>query len=221
MTHGDDNGIRIPPLLAPIEIVVVPIYKTDEERSQVLEAAKKVIASLHEWERRRPGALRVHLDARDGVKPGAKYYEWELKGVPIRLELGPKDIAKNQVVLVRRDTREKKPASLNTLGEDVAELLIRIQEDMLIVARDRREANSIRERISYDKFRQIMEGEGGGAFVYAGWCGSPECEKAVKDETKATIRVLPDEEFRSADPPTHCLKCGAAASAEALWAKAY
>jgi prolyl-tRNA synthetase len=219
MTHGDDNGLRVPPLLAPIEMVVVPIYKTDEERAQVIEAAKRIMGSLREWERRRPGALRVHLDDRDGVKPGAKYYEWELKGVPLRLELGPRDLAKNQGVLVRRDTRAKKPTSLDTLGEDVAELLLRIQEDMLIAARERREANSIREPITYDRFRQIMEGEG--AFVYNGWCGDAACEAGIKEETKATIRVLPDEEFRSADAPTKCLKCGKDATAEALWAKAY
>ena len=219
MTHGDDNGLRIPPLLAPIEVVVVPIYKTDEERSQVIQAAKRIITGLREWERRKPGLLRVHLDDRDGVKPGAKYYEWELKGVPLRLELGPRDLAKNAGVLVRRDTREKKPVSLDTLGEDVAEALIRIQEDMLIAARERREANSIRERISYDRFREVMDGNG--AFVYAGWCGNGACEAAIKEETKATIRVLPDEEFRSAEAPTHCLKCGKEATAEALWAKAY
>ena len=219
MTHGDDNGLRIPPLLAPIEMVVVPIYKSDEERSQVVDAAKRILAKLREWERRRPGMLRVHLDDREGVKPGAKYYEWELRGVPLRMELGPRDLAKNSCVLVRRDTREKRPTSLDTLGEDVAELLIRVQEDMLIAARERREANSIRERISYDKFREIMDGDG--AFVYAGWCGGAECEGAIKEETKATIRVLPDEEFRSAEPPKTCLKCGKEASAEALWAKAY
>jgi prolyl-tRNA synthetase len=219
MTHGDDNGMKTPPLLAPIEIVVVPIYKTDEERSQVVEAARKVQKRMHEWERRRPGQLRVHVDDRDGVKPGAKYYEWEMKGIPIRLELGPRDLAKNSCVLVRRDTRQKQPASLDTIGEDVSEMLIRIQEDMLIAARERREAHSVRERITYDKFREIMDGEG--AFVYAGWCGSTDCEAAIKEETKATIRVLPDEEFRSAEAPKHCLKCGRDATAEALWAKAY
>jgi prolyl-tRNA synthetase len=143
----------------------------------------------------------------------------ELRGIPLRLEIGPRDLAKNQGVLVRRDTREKRPSSLDTLGEDVAELLIRMQEDMLVAARERRETNSIRERITYDRFRQIMEGDG--AFVYAGWCGDPACESAIKEETKATIRVLPDEEFRSAEAPTHCLKCGVAAKAEALWARAY
>jgi prolyl-tRNA synthetase len=219
MTHGDDNGLRVPPLLAPIEVVVVPIYKTDEERAQVVEAARRIITGLREWERRKPALLRVHLDDRDGVKPGAKYYEWEMRGVPLRLELGPRDLARNSCVLVRRDTREKRPSSLDTLGEDVAELLIRIQEDMLIAARERREANSIRERVSYDTFRQLMDGDG--AFVYAGWCGDPACEAAIKDETKATIRVLPDEEFRSAEAPPQCLKCGKEARAEALWAKAY
>jgi prolyl-tRNA synthetase len=219
MTHGDDNGVRIPPLLAPIELVIVPIYRSDDERSQVLEAAKRITTSLLDWERRSPGMLRVHVDDREGVKPGAKYYEWELKGIPLRMELGPRDIAKNQCVLVRRDTREKRPASLNTIGEDVSELLIRIQEDMLITARERREANSVREAISYDRFREIMEGDG--KFVYAGWCGGAACESDIKDETKATIRVLPDEEFRSAEAPRHCLKCGKAATAEALWAKAY
>jgi prolyl-tRNA synthetase len=219
MTHGDDNGVRIPPLLAPTELVIVPIYKTDEEKAQVMESARRIVGSLAEWERRRPGRLRVKLDDREGVKPGAKYYEHELKGIPLRLEIGPRDLAKNQGVLVRRDNREKKPVDLGTLGEDVAELLIRVQEDMLIAARDRREANSIRERISYDRFREIMEGEG--AFVYAGWCGNPACEAAIKEETKATIRCLPDEEFRSAEAPTHCLKCGSASKHEALWAQAY
>jgi prolyl-tRNA synthetase len=219
MAHGDDNGLRTPPLLAPIEIVIVPIYKTDEERGQMLEAANRIVQDLTEWERRDPGRLRVHLDARDGMKPGAKYYEWELRGVPLRLEIGPRDVAKNQAVLVRRDTREKRPVSLDTLGEDVAELLMKIQEDMLITARERREQNSVRGTITYDRFKELMDGPG--AFVYAGWCGGAECETQIKDETKATIRVLPDEEFRSAEAPAVCLKCGRPSAAEAVWAKAY
>src|SRR5437773_465614 len=214
MTHGDDNGIRTPPLLAPIEIVIIPIYRSDDERERVLEAANRIIRTLTDWERRDPGRLRVHLDARDGIKPGAKYYEWELRGVPLRMEIGPRDLEKNQATLVRRDTRAKRPVSLDTLGEDCAELLMKIQEDMLIVARERREHNSIRGKISYDRFKEVMDGPGG--FVYAGWCGSAECEAQIKEETKATIRVLPDEEFRSAEPPTVCLKCGQPASAEAV-----
>src|SRR5438067_5269614 len=148
MTHGDDNGMRVPPLLAPTEIVIVPIYRSDDERAKVLEAADRIVGNLREWERRDPGRLRIHIDRRDGMKPGAKYYEWELRGVPLRLEIGPRDLAKNQAVLVRRDTREKRPVSLDTLGEDVAELLMKIQEDMLITARERREQNSVRGKIS-------------------------------------------------------------------------
>lgn len=219
MTHGDDTGLRVPPLLAPIELVIVPIYRTDDERTLVLEAAERVRTSLGEWDRRAPARLRIHVDARDGMKPGAKYYEWELRGIPLRLEIGPRDLASNQGVLVRRDTREKRPVSLDTLGEEVSETLSRMQRDMLAAALERREANSVRERISYDRFRQLMEGEGG--FVYAGWCGDPACEAQIKEETKATIRCLPDDEFRSATKPTECLKCGRTATGEALWAKAY
>src|SRR5688572_33489239 len=152
MTHGDDTGLRVPPLLAPTEVVIVPIWRSDEERGRVFEAAHRIKQSLGDWERRDPNRLRVHVDAREGIKPGAKYFEWELRGVPVRLELGPRDLDKSQAVVVRRDTREKRPVSLDTLGEDISELLERIQGDMLSSARDRREANSIRGQITYDRF---------------------------------------------------------------------
>ncbi len=219
MTHGDDKGMRVPPLLAPTEIVIVPIWRTDEDKARVLDAARTLQRSLHEWERREPNRLRVHLDARDNMKPGAKYYEWELRGVPLRLELGPRDVDANQCVLVRRDTGAKETVSLDTVGEDAEVLLEKMQDEMLIAARDRREANSMRGEISWARFKDVMDGEG--AFVYAGWCGSEECERLIKEETKATIRVLPDEEFRSSEPAKHCLKCGHPSTVEALWAKAY
>jgi len=219
MTHGDDNGLRIPPLLAPVEVVIVPIYRKDDERARVLEAADRVARQLSDWERREPNRLRVRVDAREGIKPGAKYYEWEMRGVPVRVELGPRDIESNQAVLVRRDTRQKSPVSLDVIGEEIEDLLERIQVDMLAAARDRMDANTVRGDIGYDRFRELMDGEGG--FVYAGWCGSAECEARIKEETKATIRVLPDEEFRSAEAPSRCLKCGRPAVAEALWARAY
>ena len=219
MTHGDDNGVRIPPLLAPTELVIVPIWKSDEERGRVLEAARRIFENLGDWERRNPNRLRVHLDARENMKPGAKYYDWEMRGVPLRMELGPRDLDKNQCVLVRRDVRAKQTASLDSVGEDVETLLETIQDDMLSTARDRREKNSHRGAINYDEFRQLMDGQGG--FVYAGWCGDAACEATVKEDTKATIRVLPDEEFRSADPPPVCVRCHRPSTAEALWAKAY
>jgi prolyl-tRNA synthetase len=219
MTHGDDFGLKVPPLLAPVEIVIVPIWKSDDEKSRVLEAARNVTASLNGWERRKTGKLRVHLDDREGMKPGAKYYEWEMRGVPVRLEFGPRDLDANQCVLVRRDNRVKRTVTLDSIGEDIADLLHLIQNDMLVAAFERREANSHRKKIDYDKFRQIMEGDGG--FVYAGFCGSEECETQIKEDTKATIRVIPDEEFRSAEAPTTCLKCGQPSKMEAVWAKAY
>jgi len=219
MTHGDDNGLRVPPLLAPIEIVIVPIWRSEEDKGRVKAAAHVVKESLLAWERRIPGRLRVHVDDREGIKPGAKYFEWELRGIPLRIELGPRDLDQNQAIMVRRDTGVKRAVSLTSVGEDAADLLHLIQETMLIDARERREQNSIRGGITYDRFLEVMAGPG--AFVYAGWCGDAKCEAAIKEETKATIRVLPDEEFRSAEPPKTCLKCGRTSTAEALWAKAY
>ena len=220
MTHSDDNGLRVPPKLAPIEIVIVPIWKSDEERARIGEAALALKAELTAWTGR--GAtdrLRVHVDLREGLKPGAKYYEWELRGIPLRFELGPKDLEKQAVFAARRDTREKQSMPMAGLPEAAAALLERIQNDMFAAALARREANSVRERISYERFKEIMDGAG--AFVYAGWCGGDACEAKVKDETKATIRCMPDAQYRSAEAPTTCLCCGKPATSEALWAKAY
>ncbi len=215
MTHGDDVGLRTPPLVAPIELAIVPIYRTDEQRSRVLDAAMRIRDTLAEGAR----PIRSHVDTRENMTPGAKYFDWELRGVPARLELGPRDLDQQQGVLVRRDNRAKQPVPLDQLPRAASDLLATIQRDMFTAARERREANSIRGPISYERFREVMDGEG--AFVYAGWCGSAACEAAIKEETKATIRVLPDPEFRSPEPPRTCLKCGKPATAEALWAKAY
>jgi prolyl-tRNA synthetase len=220
MTHSDDNGLVVPPLLAPIELVIVPIWRTDEERSTVYEAANRIKGLLGAWDRREPARLRVHLDDREGMKPGAKYYHWETRGIPLRLEIGPRDVAANQGVLVRRDTRVKRTVSLDTLGEDVAEVLRDMQRDLLVAARERLDARSRRTIRSYDEFRQFMESDEGG-FVYAGWNGDPAVEARVKEETKATIRCIPDAEFRSAEPPTRCLVTGEPAKHEVVWAKAY
>jgi prolyl-tRNA synthetase len=220
MTHGDDNGLRVPPRLAPIEIVIVPIWKSDEERERLCAAAFALKDELTAWTGR--GAtdrLRVHVDARDGMRSGAKYYEWELRGVPLRFELGPKDLEKKAVFAARRDTREKQSLPMEGLPAAAAALLERIQNDMLAAAIARREANSVRGSITYAQFKELMDGPGG--FVYAGWCGEKACEAKVKEETKATIRCLPDEEFRSPQAPASCLCCGAPSKAEAVWARAY
>ncbi|MGH7711228.1 MAG: proline--tRNA ligase, partial [Gemmatimonadaceae bacterium] len=219
MTHGDDTGLRTPPKLAPIEVVVVPIWKSDDERGRLLDAAYRVRDDLKAWNGRGDDRIRVQVDAREGIKPGAKYYEWELRGVPLRLELGPRDLSAGTCVAVRRDTRAKEPISLTQAPDGVARTLATMQGDMLKAAVERREANSVRGPITYHKFREIMEGTG--AFVYAGWCGDPDVEAKVKEETKATIRVIPDPEFRSPEPPTTCLYTGKPAKHEVVWARAY
>ncbi len=220
MTHSDDNGLVTPPRLAPIEVIIVPVYKTDEERTRIVEAAHKVKDALTAWTGR--GAsdkLRVKVDDRDGVKPGAKYYEWELRGVPLRLEIGPKDLEKQSVFSARRDTRAKAALPMAGLPETVSALLETIQNDLLAAAKARREANSHRAVKSYDEFKQIIEGPGG--FVYAGWNGDPAVEAKVKEETKATIRCIPDAEFRTPGGQATCLVTGEPAKHEVVWAKAY
>ena len=220
MTHGDDNGLVTPPRLAPIEVVIVPIWKSDDERARLTEAAMALKAELTDYNGR--GAhdrLRVHVDAREGLKPGAKYYEWELQGVPLRLELGPKDLEKGSVFSARRDTRAKAAIPREGVAASVVALLETIQNDLLAAAKARRDANTHRNVTSYEEFKQIMEGPGG--FVYAGWNGDPAVEARVKEETKATIRVSPDAEFRSAEAPTKCIVTGEPAKYEVVWAKAY
>lgn len=216
MTHGDDRGLVVPPRLAPIQVVVVPIFRKDEERDVVLAKAREVV------ERLKP--IRAHLDDRDKMSPGAKFYEWELKGVPVRVEVGPKDVAKGQLVLAARVLAEGEERKHFLPEREAIETLpARLEAlQMLLLqrAQARREANSHRNVDDYDAFRAIMEEKGG--FVYAGWCGSAACEARVKEETKATIRVLPFPEFRSSSAPRACLVCGTEGSVEeALWAKAY
>ncbi len=219
MTHGDDNGLQIPPRLAPIEVVIVPIWKTDEERALVFEMAHRVKAEISGRERGLEGRVTAHVDDRVGIKPGAKYFHWELKGIPIRMEIGPRDVAANQCVLVRRDVKGKVPVSLDGVLATIHAMLDTMQGDMFAAAVARREANSHRGEITYDRFKEIMAGPGG--FVYAGWNGDPAVEAQVKEETKATIRCIPDPEFRSAVAPARCMVTGEPAKHEVIWAKAY
>jgi prolyl-tRNA synthetase len=214
MTHGDDKGLVMPPRVAPIQVVIVPIYRKDDERELVMAKAREIVAALD--------GVRTHVDDREKLTPGAKFFEWELKGVPFRIEIGPKDIAKGQVVLARRIPEGEERKQFLPEAEVLGSLRQRLddyQAFLLERARQRREENSHRGVESYDAFREIMDGAGG--FVYAGWCGAAACEERVKDETRATIRCLPFEEFRSDPAPAKCLVCGADATTEAVWAKAY
>ncbi len=212
MTHGDDSGLVCPPRLAQYQVVVVPIYKNDEERATVLEASDQVRRALH------AAGVRVHVDAREGLKPGAKYYEWEGRGVPLRLEIGPRDVASQTVMLARRTGGKKESLPMDGLGERINVEMERMQQDLLEIAKRRRDAATIRD-VTKARFLEFMEGAGG--FAYGGFCGSTTCEAEIKEQTKATIRVLPDEEFRSPETPTTCMWCGRPSVAEAVWAKAY
>ena len=211
MTHSDDNGLIAPPKVAPVQVAIVPIWKTDDERSQVSGVGSQVKADLEK------AGLRVELDLRDTMKPGAKYFEWEGRGVPVRLEIGPRDLASGQAVLARR-TGGKAPVSLQGIITSVTKALDEIQASLLAAALERREKNSIRGATKA-QFLEFIKGTGG--FAYGGFCGSPSCEAEIKDQTNATIRVLPDPEFRSKEAPKTCMWCGAPSIAEAVWAQAY
>jgi prolyl-tRNA synthetase len=211
MTHSDDNGLVCPPKLAPVQVVIVPIWKSDEERVQVLGVGDKVRAELT------LAGFRVELDARDSLKPGAKYFEWEAKGVPLRLEIGPRDVAAGQVMTARRGGT-KAPLKLDGLTRTVATALDEIQAWLFNAARERREAHSVRG-VTKQRFLEFMKGVGG--FAYGGFCGSAACEAEIKQQTAATVRVLPDPEFRSPEAPKTCMWCGKPSVAEAVWAQAY
>ena len=208
MTHGDDSGLVLPPRVAPHQVVIVPITRGNW-RETVLPHAQTVQAELT------AAGVRVMLDDRDAYTPGWKFAEWELRGVPLRLEIGPKDIEKSQVMLARRDTREKFAAPRDQLAARVPETLSQIQSSLFERARRFREERTTRTS-SYEEFIRIMQGRPG--FVIAPWCGRRQCEDDIKSETQATIRNLPLD-----GSPTSgtCLKCGAPAQEEACFAKAY
>ncbi|NIM50322.1 MAG: proline--tRNA ligase [Gemmatimonadales bacterium] len=211
MTHGDDVGLVCPPKLAPEQVVIVPIWKSGDEKDAVLRVARQVTAELQAAE------LRTTLDGRDSVKPGAKYYEWESRGVPVRLEIGPRDAEKQQAVLARR-TGGKAPVPLAGITDVTSRALIEIQAGLLEAARVYREQNSVRG-VTKDQLIELMDGPGG--FAYGGFCGDVACEEAIKQRTKATIRALPDPEFQSDPAPTTCVWCGDKSVTEAVWARAY
>jgi prolyl-tRNA synthetase len=213
MTHGDDTGLVCPPRLAQYQAVIVPIYKTDAERVMALEVAQRIKADLQK------AGFRIHVDARDGLKPGAKYYEWEARGVPLRLEIGPRDVGNGVATMARRTGGPKEPLPFADIVARFGQEVDRMQQGLLDAAIARRETNSLRAPKSKQEFIDFLAADGG--FVYAGWCGDPAVEEEIKQQTKATIRVLPDAEFRTPEAPTTCIWTGRPATTEAVWAKAY
>jgi prolyl-tRNA synthetase len=209
MTHGDDGGLILPPRIAPHQVVIVPILRGNWKET-VLPKAREIRDALV------AGGVRVHIDDRDSQTPGWKFNEWELRGVPLRLEIGPKDIEKSQVVLARRDTREKSFVPMDGLPGRVDEMLAAIQQALYDRAVEFRTEHTS-ATASYEEFREIMDGRPG--FVVSPWCGSAECEAQIKTETQATIRNIPFG--GESHEGQNCVRCGASAAATAWFAKSY
>ena len=211
MVHGDDQGLILPPRLAPHQIVIVPIYKTDEERGIVMENAQRLKRELAD------AGIRVKMDEREGMSPGFKFNDWEMRGVPLRLELGPKDVAKGSVVLARRDRPGKEGKTFvpqQGIAAAVAGMLEEIQKSLYERALEFRKSNTA-EPADYGEFKKAVEK----GFAFSWWCGSGECEEKIKEETKATMRCIPMDQ--PAGGGGKCVYCGKAAGEKAIFARAY
>jgi prolyl-tRNA synthetase len=210
MVHGDDQGLILPPRLAPYQVVIVPIFKSDDEKAQVMQVASKVKSELLS------SGFRVILDEREGTSPGFKFNDWEMRGVPLRVEIGPKDVQKNTVVLARRDKPGKEGKSFVPqagLSDAVRQTLDLIQKALYDRALKFRETNTSNPK-DYKEFQSAVEK----GFAYSFWCGSAECEKSIKDATKATLRCIPIDQSKEAG---QCIYCGKPANERAYFAKAY
>ena len=208
MIHGDDSGLILPPRVAPHQVVIIPIPRGNWQET-VLPRARDISDMLT------ASGVRVRLDDRDTYTPGWKYAEWEMRGVPLRLEIGPKDIEKSQVMLVRRDTREKLPTPVEGLRARVKELLATIQADLLDRAQAFRDDHTTRTS-SREEFDQLFQERPG--FVIAPWCGGTECEAAIKTATQATIRHI---ELAPPPPSGNCIECGRPGQTDVYFAKSY
>ena len=207
MAHSDDDGLVLPPKLAPIQVVIVPIYFKDEQLDQIEEVVNPIVKELKSM------GISVKFDTRDTHKPGWKFAEYELKGVPVRLAIGPKDLEKGTVEVARRDTKEKSFQPIDGIASHVSELLQEIQENIFNKARSFREENT-KTADTYEEFKQLVEHW----FVYAHWDGTAETEDKIKEETKATIRCIPLDQQ---EEDGTCIFTGKPSKGRVLFAKAY
>lgn len=208
MTHSDDNGLVLPPKLAPIQVVIVPIYRNEEQYQAICDKGHEIKQLLEK------AGIRVKLDDRDTQKPGFKFNEWEFKGVPVRLAIGPRDLEYGTVEVARRDTFEKEVLQMQDIDQKVTHLLSQIQQNLFQKALDFRNSNTFKAD-SWDEFKTKIE-EGG--FIEAHWDGSPETEQAIKEETKATIRLIPlDGQMEEG----HCVYSGKPSKQRVVFARAY
>jgi len=209
MAHSDDDGLVLPPKLAPIHVVIVPIYKTEEEQARIAEKAEGISAAL------RQQGLAVKFDNRDTHKPGFKFAEWELKGVPVRIAMGPRDLDNGTVEIARRDTREKQTVKADEVTRLVPALLDEIQKNIYERALKFRDEHTTQVE-SFEEFKKVLDGKGG--FVSAHWDGTVETEQAIKEETKATIRCIP---LDAPEEAGQCVYSGKPSTKRVLFARAY
>jgi prolyl-tRNA synthetase len=211
MVHGDDQGLILPPKLAPTQVIVIPIWRDEAGKQLVMEAVARLKSALT------AAQVTLKVDDREEYTAGWKFNEWEMRGVPLRLEIGPRDVAQNQVVLVRRDTGEKTTAPQESLVQTVSDLLADIQANLFRRALKFRQDNTL-DLDDYAGFKFLFEGEAAGGFVRAWWCGAAACEAQIKEDTKATIRCIP---FDQPGGTGKCIYCGSEAKEKAVFAKAY
>ena len=209
MTHSDDNGLVLPPKLAPNQVVIVPIYRSEEQFNLVSDVANQVMKEL------RAEGIRVKFDHRDTHKPGWKFNEYELKGVPVRLAIGPRDVENGTLELARRDTLTKETISRNEVVATVVQLMDEIQSNLYNKAANFRTENTTEVK-SYDEFKEVLNSKGG--FILAHWDGTSETEEKIKNETKATIRCIP---LDTKEEPGSCMITGKPSNKKVLFAKAY
>ena len=208
MTHGDDKGLQLPPKIAPYQVVLVPIFRDDDDKKNIQDYLKETLTEMQKQ------GIRVHEDWRKG-SPGFKFNEWEMKGVPLRLEVGPKDIKEENVVIVRRDNSDKKFVNKESIIDTIISLLDDVQKNMFNKAKSFQTENTFTVS-SYDEFKDILSNKGG--FIKCGWDGTSKTEAAIKNETKATIRVIPMDENPKG---LNCIYSGKPAKHEVIFAKAY
>ena len=211
MTHSDDDGLIIPPRIAPVQVVIIPIFTNDSERAETKAFAESIAERLHS----RLDRLKVVIDHRDDLRPAEKFFHWLQQGIPVRIEVGPRDVAKQCGMVARRDVREKESVELESITAHVCDLLEKIQENLFQRALEFREQNTRRAK-NYEEFCEIMKKEGG--FVMAHWNGSPEVEAKIKGDTKATIRCIP---LDSEPVPGKCMVTGEPSEREVVFAVAY
>jgi prolyl-tRNA synthetase len=208
MVHGDNKGLVLPPKVSPIKVVIFPIYYSEADAKKVIEKANEIETMLLDKK------IRVHVDRRSELTPGFKFHDWELKGIPLRIEIGPKDIAKQKVVIATRHNQEKTDLAIDKIGGEINAILEKIQNEMFDAAK-----KMLQERSTsvddYEKFKEELEK---GGFLYASWCGDESCEEKIKEETGAEIRVIP---FDGKNQNTKCVYCGKSSTIIPIFARGY